>query len=388
MWDDFPAAYAEECRSCGSTIAAGSGFCAECGARRPPRATPAPSGSYRRPWIIAGVLAGGIAAIAIGAVLAVALTGRGEVGLASATASVSPSIDPGATSATSPSTAPSSEPALTPTPVPTPPPNPELANRSIADVQVDQLNLRVAGNESAEVLGQLRAGARVFTIGAPEATGATYWYRVAVASGPYSGEADAVCSGGSYCEPQIGWVASPITGDPWLETVDIGCPASPMTIDQLESLMPLERLHCYGSADITVTGTITHPCCGFVGPVRYEPAWLALPGSSAYFNGTSVMFRTNPSSSLEPPERGDVIEATAHHEDPASPSCRQSLDPEYADNDIEVATTASAVLSCRTQLVVTDYEVVGTEDLGPCCGAEPATRQLGRVTPPMRSPLA
>lgn len=377
MWDDYPAAYAEGCPRCGGTIAPGASFCAECGASRPPRVTLPPPSQKRRPWVVFGIVTGGLAAVVAGAFIAVALTGPRDVGLVAPSPSDTPSASVTPSASASNSVTPSSEPTPTATAVPTPQPNAQLPNRSIADVQVDQLNLRAAGNESADILGQLRAGARVFTIGAPEAVGGTYWYRVAVAAGPYSGGEE--CYGDPYCEADIGWVASPVTGDPWLEAVDIGCPSSPMTADELSSLTPLERLHCYGGEDITVTGTLDQPCCGHVGPVRYEPPWLALPGGQSYFHGSGLPVRLSPDAGLEIPERGDMVEASAHLDDPAAASCRQSVDPEYEAEDIGLSSPAWVVLNCRTQLVVTGYEVVGTEDLGPCCGSDPAERPVGRI---------
>lgn len=374
MWDD-PAIYGEACERCGATIELGAAFCSECGASRSARLSLPPPSHKRRPWAVLGIIAAGLTAIVVGAVIAVAFTGPDGVGFAGATPSTSSSASASlAPSSQDPtvSAAPSSVPSATPTAVPTPPPNAELPNRSIADVQVDELNLRAAGNESAETLGQLRAGARVFTIGAPEATGGTHWYRVAVAAGPYSGARE--CEEYRYCQSDIGWVASPITGDPWLEAVDLGCPSSPMTAKDLALLTPLERLHCFGTQEITVRGTIDHPCCGHLGPLRYDPPWLALPVGPYFHGESSLLFRMDPSAGLNVPERGAVVEATAHLDDPASPSCRQSLDPEFTEDvEVELSAPAWVVLSCRMQLVITEYEVIGTEDLGPIGREDPVS---------------
>lgn len=372
MLDDYSTAPTDTCPRCGGTIAPGASFCPECGLGRRPRSAALPPPSRRRPWVIIGVVAGGLAAIAIGALIAVALSGRPDVGLASDSPSPSQSAP-----AALPSSSDSPSLPATPTPVPTPSPNAELANATIADVTVDVLNLRSTGNESADLLGELSAGARVFTIGAPETVGDMQWYRVAVAAGPYSG-GDGCPDPAAFYNTDIGWIASPLTGDPWLDAVDLGCPASPMTADELESLEPLERLHCFGNGNITVTGTINTPCCGGATPFVYEPNWLASPFTAEYFNESIIPFRFDPDTDLEAPERGAVITATAHHDDPASVSCRQSVDPEV---DVPVPSTAWVVLDCRTHLVVTDYEVVGTEDLGPCCGLEPAPRPVGRTQP-------
>lgn len=363
------------CPRCGGDVGFDVTFCPECGLRLRHDGADHAEGASGRPWIVIGLAVGGLAAIVIGGAIALALSGPGDVGLVTATPgfAVSPSQSltippPSARSSPAPTARP------TATPVPTPVPNAAIPNRAIADVQVDQLNLRAAGNDSAEILGQLRAGARVFTIGAPTETGGVHWYRVAVASGPYSGGPE-YCQGDPYCEADIGWVASPITGNPWLEAVEVGCPSSPMSIDDLDLLTPMERLQCFGNEDIIVTGTIDHPCCGWMGPIRYDPAWLAAPSAEAMFHAARLHPRFDPDSHVDVPERGSVIRATAHFDDPAAPDCRQSVDPEFEPEDVMLQPTAWVVLECRMQLVVTDYEVVGTEDLGPCCGVEPPARR-------------
>ena len=276
--------------------------------------------------------------------------------LPSASASASPSEAP------SPSTA-----APTASPVPTPVPNPPLANRAIADVHVDQLNVRKAGAESAEVLGQLRAGARVFVIGSPATEGDTYWYRIAVVSGAYTGTDDCPMAP---CFMGLGYVASPRTGDPWLEEVEIGCPSSPMTVADLSRLQPLEQLHCYGNQEIVVTGTVSWPYGDYVGAVVFQPAWLARPEGAAYFLDVPqnlIWFRSDPADALEPPQGGDVIRAAAHFDDPASPSCRARVNQDGSYEGIDpsiIPTTEVVVLACRTQLVITEYEVTDHKDLG------------------------
>lgn len=67
------------------------------------------------------------------------------------------------------------------------PANPTLPNRAIAEVRVDHLNVRDAGNTTGLVVGQLGVGARVFVIGEPQVVDALYWYPIAVVSGEYSG---------------------------------------------------------------------------------------------------------------------------------------------------------------------------------------------------------
>ena len=79
---------------------------------------------------------------------------------------------------------------------------------------MDELNVRESGSSSATVIGQLRGGARVFIIGAPVAEGEMNWYRVAVVSGDLAGYEPCTWWG---CMTGIGFVATPISADPFLE---------------------------------------------------------------------------------------------------------------------------------------------------------------------------
>lgn len=374
-------------------LAQSAAFCAECGLRvsRPheglePAQEQSPPRSRAWMGVLAGVL---LAAIGAGAVLAMLTQAPVDPELA-ATGSPAAGTSDGGMPSAEPSPAPVSSTPATPTPEPTPTSNAILANRAIANVLVDQLNVRDAASPTAEVLGQLRAGSRVFVIGAPQSVDGMHWYRVAVVSGAYSADD---CDW-DLCIAGIGHVASPIHGDPWIEAVAIGCPASPMTATDLGLMLPLERLHCYADDDIVVTGTIDTPCCGHIGPVRHDPGWLASPGSVAFFRDVraSLLFRSDPATGLAPPSRGDVIRATGHFDDPTSADCRQTIDPEYADDEIVpgmVASVPEAVLVCRTQLVISGYEVIDHEDLGPCCGLRegPTGAEPHGVGPANRSRL-
>lgn len=230
-----------------------------------------------------------------------------------------------------------------------------IPNLGIAEVALDTLPLRPTASESAEPVGLLGRGARLFVIGAPEEDGDQRWYRVAVSAGPYTSDA---CPDPATCMA-IGWVGGPATGeDEWLTDVTVLCPISPMTIEELGALPPLERLHCYGNGEITGTGSIDHGCCTPGGPIVYEPEWLAAPWSpqGAFFAGTGILFRTPPDAALDVPERGALISFTGHLEDPAAPTCRASANPDETQ-PVELPPPARTVLQCRTELVVTDYEV-------------------------------
>jgi hypothetical protein len=308
---------------------------------------------------------GGLAAIGGGALLAIALNGRPDTTAAepSATAAVTQGVSPAASA--------SSEPEVTPSP--TPEAAAAFPNRAIVAVATDALNVRSEPSEGASVLGELDPGQRLFVIGEPTDQGELRWYRVGVVLGP---TCDEECN-------LLGYVATPVLeeADAWIEAVSVECPGSPMTSAALGALAPLEALHCYGRSEIVVTGTIETPCCGYVGPLAFSPEWLAHPVPPAFFmDGTSqsIGFRANPDADLEPPERGDVVRASGHFEDPAATSCRHSIDEAFwggaSPEPVQMELPARVVLDCRATFVWTDYEVTGHEDLGPCCGGLPGSR--------------
>ena len=347
-----PAGGFQTCRRCGADLAAGAAFCPECGA--PAHASAAAARGARAPrpwWVPAAIILGGIAAIAGGALLAIALdNGDGDGTAAGPSAGATSSV------AASASVAASESASAEPTPSPTPAQAPVIANRSIVEVGDEPLNLREQPSDSASVLSELAPGLRLFTIGEPTDAGELRWYRVGVVNRDCADD----CS-------RIGHVATPIAADeePWIAEVAIDCPSSPMTVEALVGLAALEALHCYGRTDIVVTGTIDTPASTPPVVIEYTPEWLAGPAPAQFAGpGGAIGFHAAPDSDLEVPERGDVVRVTGHFEDPAATSCRASP-ADGQEEPVEVPQPARVVLDCRATFVWTDYEVTGSEDLGP-----------------------
>lgn len=292
-------------------------------------------------------------AVALG-VMALAVSACGG----SATPSGSPtprvSLGPTPTEGPSVSIAPSTT-APTTGPSPTPVVNGPLADGSIATVAVDKLNLRAGADDSTAIRQTLKAGARLFVIGASKVVGNLRWQQVAVIS-----PADCLGKG---CGA-IGWVATPTSGtDGWIAETTFACPSSPATAEEVAPLLPLEGLHCYGNREFTITGWIDTPCCGYEGPLTFSPAWLAAPASPFFrmqSGGEDLQpFRFAPGAGLELPDTTVIIRATAHFDDAAAQTCVAAVaDGEVFDTAL-LPTRATMVLGCRTHLVITDFEVVG-----------------------------
>jgi hypothetical protein len=352
----------EICRSCGETLRPGEEFCPRCEA--PAAYRPSRQRGLRRG--AAAVAIGGVLAVGLGVLFGILVTrpAAEPTAAGSPTPSPSPSASADADATTEPSSSPI--PTSTSTPGPTASPTVDaLTNRTVADVAVTGLNLRREPGGGAEARGTLDAGARVFVIGAPQVVDDLAWYRVAVVDGPYSGCVE------EYCPNDIGWVAEGGTDvDPWLRPVELECPSSPMTAEQLEVLRPLERLSCYGGNEIVVTGTL-HVCyCDANQPLTWEPFWLAMPIAPFLFHETGmfVRFEEDAPPELEP---GDVVRATLAMEHEAALTCVARASPGFfgpmpsgeSAPTIEEPDAAETVLGCRTQLVMKNYEVIGFEDV-------------------------
>ena len=194
-----------------------------------------------------------------------------------------------------------------------------------------------------------------------------------VAQGPYT---PLECEGyGCNQRQDLGWVAGVSQDlDAWLTALDLGCPSEP-SLQELTALTDMEHLACYGDEQLVLEGTVTSPCCGYVGVYVYEPDWLSNPTASVFFYDHFLGLRFDPDRGLALPERGDVVRVTGHFDDPAAASCTVEIDEQmvsYDENgepiEIDPPDTEGAPFSCRLQYVVDAIEVIGTEDLGPCCG--------------------
>lgn len=335
-----PPAPPRACRRCGADVSHGAPYCPQCGLAQtgPVTVRGARRGRGRAAWVIPAIVAGAIASLGAGALLAIALD-RGDETATEPSTTSSAAVSDGA----SPSA--SEEPSSSPTPSPSPTAAP-IANRSVAQVVAESLTLHANPNATAAVLAELRAGRRLFVIGEPEETEDLRWYRV--------GTLDE-----SGCEDDcrlIGWVSTPVTdGEATIEEADVSCPTSPMSAEELAAVPPLEALHCYGRSELTITGVVQRRDVDENPPIRYSPSWMADPNPELYLAG-AIGFHPLPDAGLEPPEEGDQVRVRGHFEDPAATSCRASAAP---DAEPTLPQPARMVLDCRATFVWTEIEVTG-----------------------------
>ena len=338
------------CHRCGADVADGAAFCAVCGAPQHVARSASRAPDRRPAWLPFAIIGGAIAAIAAGVLFAILLGGPDD-----GTAGISPSPSAAASAGASASSAPSASAEPSPTAEPTPDTAVIIPNLGIAAVVTDVVNLRSQPNDGASLVAALETDRRLFIIGEPTEADDLRWYRVATVP-------DATCQ--DQCD-LIGYVATPVASDedPWITEVAISCPTSPMAVDDLATLAPLEALHCFGSNEIVVTGTIDETLGGYESPVLFNPAWLAFPFAPPYFltsNGAAIGYHPHPDADLEPPADGDVVRVTGHYEDPAAPSCEAYIHPEFEGDGADLLPNpVLVVLTCRATFAWTDYEVTG-----------------------------
>ncbi len=329
------------CRRCGTEIPPGSPYCPECGlVQSAPAPAYRPRPRRQRPaWVVPALIAGALASLAAGALLAVALDGRRD------TAVGDPSPTPSAS--VSDTTSASAEPEESESPTPSPTPTASIIpNRGIAQVLTESAVLRANPNDTAAVLAELGAGRRLFVVGEPEESGEQRWYRV--------GTLDE-----SGCDDDcrlIGWVGTPIADDgAVIEAADVSCPSSPMTADQLASVPPLEALHCYGRSELTITGVVGRREVDEDAPLSYTPGWLAEP-MPELFIGSGLGYHPLPDADLEEPEEGAEVRVRGHFEDPAATSCRVSASADAGE--VTLPQPARVVLDCRATFVWTEIDIL------------------------------
>jgi hypothetical protein len=217
------------------------------------------------------------------------------------------------------------------------------------------------GQASAILDPHLTAGDRLLVVAGPVEGSGYDWYQV----DPMPRD--------SSSGPPFGWVAAASRdAEPWIEGLDVACPAGPASIAELVRLAPEERLVCYGDAKITFAAWARS--IGIAdGPMWGTPGWLVPLRDYRYIGGRTgpvmhVMFApdsTGPASGLPPLEAEpwgvsdgpSRYRFTGHFDDPASASCRSGFDDPFTGTR-EEHPAAQSRLTCRMQLVITKRELL------------------------------
>jgi hypothetical protein len=154
----------------------------------------------------------------------------------------------------------------------------------------------------------------------------------------------------------------------FVEPVAARCPQA-VDLANVAAMLPGERLACFGQRSLTLEGTFQLcGCDGDIGPVVYEPEWLATDGGlylSAWPDQwTRLLFKLPPP--LEEPAEGSLLRIVGHLDDPRAQTCRGA---DLADPDNPIPFDASEmILGCRHRFVVETIDVLGLNPDWPNAG--------------------
>jgi hypothetical protein len=167
---------------------------------------------------------------------------------------------------------------------------------------------------------------------------------------------------------QLGWVATPQQGDPWLVPSELECPDAapdPAAMVAMGLVMPI---HCYHARELTLVGWVVTGF-GCAGMGTFEPAWLAHPcANMSYIRSTPTpamgdqpLFLHYPGPGVTNPtltyEDGQQVRIVGHYDDPAATDCVIEPDPNepaLADRNVSASDPAADVAVCRMRFVVTE----------------------------------
>lgn len=189
----------------------------------------------------------------------------------------------------------------------------------------------------------LQAGERLFVIDGPTDGSGYAWYLVERTPG--------------YPVRPDGWVAGGAKdGTPWLAVAAVTCPAEP-SLQDLASMDPMERFHCYHDREFTFTGALVAGYMCGDGNVLKSPTWMV---------SCLTVFAWGPRSTAlvaVPPDLAAKIAdveydvdfqatVTAHMDDDQAQLCvpYEGVEADYA------LLNAGVITFCRTMFVATSLE--------------------------------
>jgi len=155
--------------------------------------------------------------------------------------------------------------------------------------------------------------------------------------------------------------------EPAYEFIEPDCPKGPPTVQDLDGMLPLQSLHCFGSRELTFSAVhVREEGDELSAIVDGTPDWLVEGGNLVMYwlpewhESGSIRIYLNPGVPVEVPEH-TWLEIKGHLDDEAAQSCRWDSDyPEFA-----VANDEEATQICRTRLVVTAARPLTAAEIPP-----------------------
>lgn len=233
-----------------------------------------------------------------------------------------------------------------------------LARDSIAEVVSDRLRIRSqprVADDSVKYEPLLGVGARLMVLDGPVEANDYEWYHVA-AWDPKDPEAIF----------PAGWVSrGDHDGTPWIDAAD-PCPTDTVTMADVISLAPAERVACFGDRELRVHALVTdgserYGCSADPGCIVDGPNWLTdLGGSTAEFDARSATSGGGPMLAFHPSggvsadslPSGAMVDLVGSFDDPAAQQCHALTGAAEGPT-----TDLAARLQCRERFVVRDVTI-------------------------------
>jgi hypothetical protein len=246
-------------------------------------------------------------------------------------------------------------------------------------VAVAELNVRDEPATSAERVATVDRGTVFVLDGYTSIVADGYtWWSASEVTNLVGGELPALPAGPetwtgqeSYAGAR-GYIAVAKGAAAYVDVMPVRCPAV-AELDDLLGMLPSELAGCFGSATITIDGTLTCGPCEWIGPPQtFEPRWLAdespahltIAHSGAHYGlQLHVPPEVAPNGIDELIEKqlelGSLLRVVGHVSDARSADCEITL---YVDDDTtNRLDDFSAEMVCRQHFVVESYEVIGTD---------------------------
>lgn len=246
----------------------------------------------------------------------------------------------------------------------------------LAEVVVNDLNLRVQPSTTSESLGKLSSGEPAYIVDGPVEADGYQWYQLASVLEPYvppCGDPEPAPS--LACSSWFGWAAAGTPdGEPWLAPRNPACPTE-RTTDSYLLLMPAERLACAGDDEWQLSVYLAEEGGRGCLPIWItEPRWLFAQCTLLF--PQPVERELDEDARIQPfvhpafgtciyslyesgcpfaPFKGSWVVMTGHLDDPAASTCTTKLSEELPiDFDPPPPPDPEQVVfACRLALVVT-----------------------------------
>ncbi len=234
-----------------------------------------------------------------------------------------------------------------------------LRLRAGPSVAADPLSYRCTGNDGEIPVDcaaplTIDAGRTMIAFDGPVAAEGYDWYLI-VLLGTQAGTG------------QLGWVATPQQGDPWLESATVECPSAAPDAAAVVRMGAATAVHCFQNDQLTLEGwVVTGFGCNVDG--TFEPTWLAHPcanmsvisSTSPPLLGDQPLLIHYPAPGVANPtltySDGQQVRIVGHYDDEAAADCAIEPADDTGPNGrtIEASDPAADVAVCRMRFVVTE----------------------------------